>query len=58
MTILVPSDLYNRWFSTPVSTPHVEVDYDVMNALMQKLPKGYILPDPESMEILNLNDPN
>lgn len=56
MTILVPSDLYNRWFSTPVSTPHIEVDYAVMNALMQKLPKGYILPDPESMEILNQND--
>lgn len=53
MTLLVPSDLYNRWFSVPVSTPHIEVDYETMNTLMQKLPKGYVFPDPVSMIILN-----
>ncbi|WP_181586754.1 MULTISPECIES: hypothetical protein [Paenibacillus] len=52
MTLLVPSDLYNRWFSTPVSTTHIEVDYAVMNELMRKLPKGYVFPDPASMLIL------
>ncbi|WP_440112246.1 hypothetical protein [Paenibacillus sp. QZ-Y1] len=53
MTLLVPSDLYNRLFSTPVSTTHIEVDYAVMNELMRKLPKGYVFPDPVSMAILN-----
>ncbi|MFE6077778.1 hypothetical protein ACFVQB_25250 [Paenibacillus sp. NPDC057886] len=52
MTLLVPSDLYNRWFSTPVSTTHIEVDYAVMNELMRKLPKGYIFPDPATMHLL------
>jgi len=53
MTFMVPSDLYNRWFSLPVSTPHIEVDYHVMIDLIEKLPQGYTLPDPISMEILN-----
>ncbi|QOS80878.1 hypothetical protein JNUCC31_08410 [Paenibacillus sp. JNUCC31] len=52
MTLLVPSDLYNRWFTTPVSTAHIEVDYVVMNELMRKLPKGYVFPDPATMHIL------
>jgi hypothetical protein len=52
MTLLVPSDLYNRWFSTAVSTTHIEVDYAVMNELMRKLPKGYVFPDPATMRIL------
>lgn len=56
MTLLVPSDLYNRWFSAPVSTPHIEVDYIIMNELMRKLPKGYVFPDPASMTILNLKE--
>lgn len=56
MTLLVPSDLYNRWFSTPVSAPHIDVDYAVMNELMQKLPKGYVFPDPASMVIMNSKD--
>ncbi|CAI6083037.1 hypothetical protein PAECIP112173_03768 [Paenibacillus sp. JJ-100] len=56
MTLLVPSDLYNCWFSVPVSTPHIEVDYETMNALMQKLPQGYAIPDPVSMVIMNEKD--
>lgn len=56
MTLLVPSDLYNRWFSTPVSTPHIDVDYATMNELIKKLPKGYVFPDPASMVIMNSKD--
>ncbi|MGF9699891.1 MULTISPECIES: hypothetical protein [Paenibacillus] len=56
MTLLVPSDLYNGWFSVPVSTAHIEVDYAIMNALVQKLPQEYTLPDPEAMAIMSSND--
>ena len=44
MTLLVPSDLYNRWFSVPVSTPHIEVDYETMNTLMQNFRKDMYFP--------------
>ncbi|WP_337034570.1 hypothetical protein [Paenibacillus illinoisensis] len=56
MTLLVPSDLYNGWFSVPVSTPHIEVNYEIMNALVETLPKAYTLPDPEAMAIMCSND--
>ena len=52
MSINVPSDLYNRLFLVPVSTPHVEVDYDVMNELLKKLPDDYIIPDPYFLDLM------
>lgn len=55
MSIRVPSDLYNGWFTMPVSTPHIQVDYMIMNELKVKLPQHYQLPDPAIMNKFSIS---
>lgn len=44
-------DLYNRIFSTQISTPELLVDYMVWNQIFASLPLHYQLPDHEVLSI-------
>ncbi|MCR8645185.1 hypothetical protein NV379_21250 [Paenibacillus sp. N1-5-1-14] len=49
----VIGDLYNCLFSAQISNPEVLVNYQVWNQIKANLPKGYKLPDPVIVDILN-----
>jgi hypothetical protein len=40
-------DLYNRIFSSQISTPELLVDYQIWNQIFASLPENYLLPDAE-----------
>jgi hypothetical protein len=44
---LVICDLYNRIFSSQISTPELLVDYNVWNQIFAALPENYQIPDNE-----------
>ncbi|MBP1905098.1 hypothetical protein J2Z32_001723 [Paenibacillus turicensis] len=44
-------DLYNRIFSSQISTPELQVDYMVWNQIFSSLPDHYQLPDHEVLNI-------
>lgn len=49
MELKVPSDLYNAWFLYPAGSSGMSVDYYILNHLMETLPEGYLIPDPNVM---------
>lgn len=44
-------DLYNRIFSSQISTPELLVDYMVWNQIFASLPDHYQLPDHEILNV-------
>ena len=48
---LVICDLYNRIFTSQISTPELLVDYRVWNQIFESLPENYKIPDNEVLKI-------